>query len=160
MITTYVGIGSNIERHKHIEIGIRQLQQLGTDVRLSTIYECPSLGFESHSFLNLVVEMKTSFTLDIFFSRLKAIEKCCGRKADARKFQDRTLDLDIILFGEAVRSAHPQLPRKDIFQYPFVIQPLFELCPDLILPGDGCTIRHIWLQADNLNMLKPVEYWF
>ncbi|MDW6001816.1 2-amino-4-hydroxy-6-hydroxymethyldihydropteridine diphosphokinase [Vibrio mangrovi] len=160
MIPVYVGIGSNIDRHKHVEAAVSELEKMGEDLRLSTIYESPSQGFQGGAFFNLVIELKTSLSLETFASMLKDIEIRWGRKPDARKFQDRTLDLDIILFGDVVSSESPQLPRQDIYKYPFVIQPLFELCPDLLLPGDGRSVRQIWLKADNLEVLKPVKSWF
>lgn len=161
MTTVYVSVGSNIEKHKHIEMAIRELSQLGQDaIRLSTLYECPPLGFTGDSFFNLVVEIRTSSSLDTVVRQLRDIELRWGRHVDAQKYQDRTLDLDIILFGDRVKAAHPQLPRKDIYQYSFVIQPLYELCPDLVIPNDGRLIREIWTLADNLNVLKPVPLWF
>ncbi|MCG6451156.1 2-amino-4-hydroxy-6-hydroxymethyldihydropteridine diphosphokinase, partial [Vibrio parahaemolyticus] len=50
MITTYVGIGSNLQRHQHIEAAVGELRRIGRDLRLSTIYECESVGFDSHAF--------------------------------------------------------------------------------------------------------------
>mgnify|MGYP006207029217 FL=1 len=60
MNTTYIGVGSNVERRKHIEAAIVELSELGQDLRLSTIYECEAVGFEGDTFYNLVVEMKLS----------------------------------------------------------------------------------------------------
>ncbi|WP_075988943.1 2-amino-4-hydroxy-6-hydroxymethyldihydropteridine diphosphokinase [Vibrio fluvialis] len=160
MITTYVGIGSNLQRHKHIEAAIDELSRLGCDLRLSTIYECESVGFDSRAFYNLVVEMKTELSLADFALTLREIELRWGRDSQAQKFQDRTLDLDIILFGDTVSTAVPVLPRPDIYQYPFVIQPLHELCPMLTVPGTQDTIEHVWQQAQGLTALKPVELWF
>ncbi|KUI97842.1 2-amino-4-hydroxy-6-hydroxymethyldihydropteridine diphosphokinase [Vibrio sp. MEBiC08052] len=160
MTLVYVGVGSNIDRHKHVEVAVSELKKLGDQLRLSTIYESPSQGFQGGAFFNLVIEMRTDLSLTALVGMLKDIELSWGRQPDAQKYQDRTLDLDIILFGDVVRSEAPQLPRQDIYQYPFVIQPLFELCPDLLLPGDGRSVRQIWLKADNLEVLKPVEFWF
>jgi 2-amino-4-hydroxy-6-hydroxymethyldihydropteridine diphosphokinase len=160
MTLVYVGVGSNIDRHKHVEAAICELKKLGDQLRLSTVYESPSQGFRSGAFFNLVIEMQTDLSLSAFTGMLKDIERNWGRQPDAQKYQDRTLDLDIILFGDVVSAEAPQLPRQDIYQYPFVIQPLFELCPALLLPGDGRSVRQIWLEADNLEVLKPVEFWF
>ncbi|CAM3505148.1 2-amino-4-hydroxy-6-hydroxymethyldihydropteridinepyrophosphokinase [Vibrio aerogenes CECT 7868] len=160
MTSVYVGIGSNIDKHKHIEVAVGELSGLGDLVRQSTIYESPSLGFQGAEFFNLIVEIQTSLTLEVFTKFLRDIEIRWGRAVDAKKYQDRTLDLDIILFGDMIRDASPQLPRKDIYHYPFVIQPLYELSPELIIPGDGRTVREIWLQAENLDVLRAVRPWF
>lgn len=160
MITAYIGIGSNIDRRKHIQAAIEELRALGQDVRISTIFECEAVGFESHAFYNLVVEMKTELSLTDFSRQLRDIELKWGRAADAGKFEPRTVDLDIILFGEQVSSAKPELPRSDIFKYAFVLQPLVELCPQLVVPQDGRTIEQIWQQSDFSVALEPVAQWF
>lgn len=160
MITAYIGIGSNIDRRKHIQAAIEELRLLGQDVRISTIFECEAVGFESHAFYNLVVEMKTELSLTEFSRQLRDIELKWGRAADAGKFEPRTVDLDIILFGAQVSSAKPELPRSDIFKYAFVLQPLMELCPQLVVPQDGRTIEQIWQQSDFSVALEPVAQWF
>ena len=160
MITTYIGIGSNIERRKHIQAAVEELRELGSEVRLSTIFECEAVGFDSHAFYNLVVEMKTSLTLTDFSRQLRDIELKWGRAVDAGKFEPRTIDLDIILFGEHGSCDKPQLPRSDIFKYAFVLQPLMELCPQLVVPQDGRTIEQIWNQTSFSGALTAVPLWF
>ncbi len=160
MITAYVGVGSNLERYRHIEAGIKELSLLGDELRLSTIYECPAQGFDSHPFLNLVVELKTSLSLEDFQQSLKEVEFRWGRDVDAKKYQDRTLDMDIILFGDVISPSSPVVPRPDIYQYPFVIQPLYELCPELNIPGTDLSIKKVWQDAALLEQLKPIPQWF
>ncbi len=160
MITAYVGVGSNIERRRHIEAAIQELSLVGSELRLSTIYECPAQGFDSHSFFNLVVELKTSLSLHDFQQCLKEAEYRWGRDIDAKKYQDRTLDMDIILFGDVISPSSPVVPRPDIYQYPFVIQPLYELCPELNIPGTDLSIEKVWQNAEFLEQLKPVPLWF
>lgn len=160
MITAYVGVGSNIERRRHIEAGVQALSLMGSDLRFSTIYECPAQGFDSHPFFNLVVELKTSLSLDDFQHCLREVEFRWGRAVDAKKCQDRTLDMDIILFGDVISPSSPVVPRPDIYQYPFVIQPLYELCPELQIPGTDQSIKKVWQSAALLEQLKPVPLWF
>lgn len=160
MITAYVGIGSNIDKRRHVELAVKALQKLDSTLRFSTIYESPALGFSGDSFFNLIVEMKTSLTLKAFFQQLREIENQLGRSENAQKLQDRTIDLDIILFGEFVNDSAPKVPREDIYKYPFVIQPLYELCPELVIPDDGRTVSQIWQQAESLPLLSQVDLWF
>ncbi|MDC0611168.1 2-amino-4-hydroxy-6-hydroxymethyldihydropteridine diphosphokinase [Vibrio sp.] len=160
MTVAYVGLGSNIDKHKHVEAGIQELAALGTITAISTIYECPALGFNGKSFFNLIIEIATSLTMEKFSNQLKEIEAKWGREPDAQKFQDRTLDLDIILFGDCVNQEKPQIPRDDIYKYPFVIQPLFELCPELVIPNGGLSIRQVWQKSEGLDVLRKVEPWF
>ena len=160
MALVYIGIGSNIEREKHIEAGIVELTKLSKQLRLSTIYECEAVGFEAEPYFNLVVELQTSLTLTEFSHQLRNIEFKLGREGDAKKNQSRTLDLDILLFGEQVSEASPQLPRSDIYKFGFVIEPLKELCPDLVVPGDGRTIFQIWQEVSYNEQLVAVDQWF
>ncbi len=157
MTTVYVGVGSNIEREKHIKAAFNALASVATRLRASTVYECDPVGFDSHPFYNLVLELETDLSLPAFSHFLRRTEIKWGREEQALKYQDRTLDLDIVLFGELVSDAHPQLPRSDIFKFPFVIQPLYELCPERIVPGDGRTIKQIWQQVGGYDTLSPVD---
>ena len=102
MTIAYVGVGSNIDKHLHIERAIKALSELDLNARFSTIYESPALGFEGDSFFNLVAEITTSQTLLTFAQTLRDIEFRLGRTLDAQKKQSRTIDLDIILFGDCI----------------------------------------------------------
>ncbi|MCU8405602.1 2-amino-4-hydroxy-6-hydroxymethyldihydropteridine diphosphokinase [Vibrio vulnificus] len=158
MNTVYVGVGSNIEREKHARAAWQELTLLGEALQASPIYECAAVGFDSHAFFNFVIRLNTSMTLEELASQLRQIELRWGREENAAKYQDRTLDLDIVLFGECISSQKPELPRSDIFKYPFVIQPLYDLQPDLVIPGDGRTVEEIWQTARDLDTLKAVDF--
>jgi 2-amino-4-hydroxy-6-hydroxymethyldihydropteridine diphosphokinase len=160
MTIAYVGIGSNIEKHLHIERAIRAMVDIDAAARISTIYESPAYGFNGHRFFNLVVELTTSQSLLSFAHSLRELEFQLGRKQDAQKKQNRTIDLDIILFGESVCDQEVKVPRQDIYHYPFVIQPLYELNPDLIIPGDGRSIKEIWEKSPQIESLTAIEPWF
>ncbi|EOV0104236.1 TPA: 2-amino-4-hydroxy-6-hydroxymethyldihydropteridine diphosphokinase [Vibrio vulnificus] len=158
MNTVYIGVGSNIEREKHVRAAWQELTLLGEALQASPIYECAAVGFDSHAFFNFIIRLNTSMTLEELASQLRQIELRWGREENAAKYQDRTLDLDIVLFGECISSQKPELPRSDIFKYPFVIQPLYDLQPDLVIPGDGRTVEEIWQTARDLDTLKAVDF--
>ena len=160
MITCYVGIGSNVQRHQHIEAGCRDLATLTDQLRLSSVYECPSVGFDSHSFYNLVAELSTTLSLTALLEKLRHIEQRWGRESNAKKFQDRTLDLDLLLYGNQVSTEAPVLPRRDIYHYPFVIQPLYDLSPQLLIPGCEKTVEEVWQATPDLDSLTPIPLWF
>jgi len=160
MTTAYIGIGTNVNREASIEAAIFALQEIADSVRLSTVYECASVGFESSPFYNLVAEVSTSASYEHFQKQLRDIELELGRPAAAQKFQDRTIDLDIILFGERTSTVEPKLPRDDIYKYPFVTLPLSELCPDKIIPSDGRTVRQLQQLVQGEETLRAVELWF
>lgn len=102
MITTYIGVGTNVEREQHVLAAYQELQRLGENLLVSPIYECEPIGFSSKNFYNFVVAMRTELSLEELSHQLREIEFKWGREENAQKYQDRTLDLDIVLFGERV----------------------------------------------------------
>ena len=157
MTMVYIGVGTNVEREIHSKAAIKELSSLTDHCRVSPIYECESLGFDSSPFYNFVVELNITENLSDFSKLMRSIEIKWGRSPTAKKFQDRALDLDILLFGNEVSLSAPNVPREDIFKYPFVIQPLYDLVPDLIIPMDGRQVKDIWQGMDNLNALSKIE---
>ena len=158
MIKTYIGVGSNIDREHHAHVAYQELQKLGFDLCVSPIYECEPIGFSSQNFYNFVISFVTELSLEELSVRLREIEFKWGREENAQKYQDRTLDLDIVLFGESISQQKPELPRSDIYKYPFVTKPLFDLEPNLVIPGDGRTITDIWQTMKSVSSLKPVSF--
>ncbi|GLR75764.1 2-amino-4-hydroxy-6-hydroxymethyldihydropteridine diphosphokinase [Aliivibrio sifiae] len=155
MITTYIGIGSNISPEKNVKIAIDELHQLGEITKVSTVYEAEPVGFSGHNFFNLVVELKVNYSLRELGALLRAIEIKWGREPNAKKNQDRTLDLDILLYGDVVSASDPTLPRDDLFKFAFAILPMVELNPDLIIPSTEKTVSQIWADFPRSQSLKP-----
>ncbi|MDV6252567.1 2-amino-4-hydroxy-6-hydroxymethyldihydropteridine diphosphokinase [Vibrio sp. EA2] len=160
MITAYIGVGTNIDREQHAKVAYQELQQLGEDLLVSPIYECEPIGFSSQNFYNFVIALRTTLSLEELSHRLREIEFKWGREENAQKYQDRTLDLDIVLFGEIISEQKPELPRSDIYKYPFVTKPLYDLEPHLVIPGDGRTVADIWFAMQPVDSLKPVSFSF
>lgn len=158
MTKVYIGVGTNVDREKHTHAALNELFLLDNQIRVSPIYECAPVGFDSEAFYNFVVELTTTQKLTDFSHELRKIEVKWGRSEEAKKFQDRSLDLDILLFGDEISPDSPTVPREDIFNYPFVIQPLFDLVPDLVVPNDGRRVKDIWQKMDNLESLTEVDF--
>ncbi len=158
MITAYIGVGTNIDRELHAAVAYQELRQLGEDLVVSPIYECEPIGFSSQNFYNFVIALRTALSLKELSDQLREIEFKWGREENAQKYQDRTLDLDIVLFGECVSTQKPELPRSDIFKYPFVTKPLYDLEPYLVIPGDGRTVAEIWHAMQPVDSLKAVSF--
>ncbi|MGR5238015.1 2-amino-4-hydroxy-6-hydroxymethyldihydropteridine diphosphokinase [Vibrio alfacsensis] len=158
MIKAYIGVGTNIDREQHAYAAYQELLQLGTDLHVSPIYECEPIGFSSQNFYNFVISFYTELSLEALSHYLREIEFKWGREENAQKYQDRTLDLDIVLFGECISQQKPELPRSDIFKYPFVTKPLYDLEPYLVIPGDGRTVTEIWQAMQPVDSLKPVSF--
>ncbi|CAE6883656.1 2-amino-4-hydroxy-6-hydroxymethyldihydropteridine diphosphokinase [Vibrio alginolyticus] len=158
MITAYIGVGTNIDREQHALVAYQELQKLGEELLVSPIYECEPIGFSSQNFYNFVIVFRTDLSLEELRYQLREIELKWGREENAQKYQDRTLDLDIVLFGEYVSKQNPELPRSDIYKYPFVTKPLYDLEPHLVIPGDGRTVADIWHAMQPVDSLTPVSF--
>ena len=158
MDIVYIGVGSNVDREKYTRIAIDELLLLDSELKVSPIYECEPIGFESDPFYNFVIELRTSLNLTEFSHALREVEFKWGRKSEAKKYEDRCLDLDVLLFGELVSHHSPVIPREDIFKYPFVIQPLYDLNPDLVIPNDGRKVKDIWQTMESFDSLSQVNF--
>lgn len=136
MTTAYVGIGSNIDPAANVRDAVHLLRSEFPGLRESRVYRSPAYGFDGDEFLNLVVGFETGLDADAVEDRLAAIEYSGGRVRTGIRFGPRTLDLDLLIFGQAV-NALQRLPRMDVLAYPFVLLPLAELAPDLPHPLTG-----------------------
>lgn len=128
----YLAIGSNIEPHVHVIRAVQMLRNKFGRVRLSPIFRTPAEGFSGDSFINLVVQFDTRFTLTELVAVLREIERRGGRRReDEVGMGSRTLDLDLLTYGDlfGVHSG-VELPRPEIFERRFVWQPLAELMMD------------------------------
>ena len=102
-----------------------------------------AFGFEGDNFFNLVVGFYSTLPVDETEIKLRNIEYQFGRKRDEPRYSSRTLDLDLLLFGDLVCDKH-ELPRIDIVNYAFVLKPLCDIAPDLIHPSTGKSIQTLW----------------
>ena len=143
----YVGIGSNIDRETNIRGGIEELRTRYGKLDVSPVYECKAYGFEGDDFYNLVVGFTTNIGIEELATQLREIEYQYGRKRKETRYSSRTLDIDLLLYGDLVCDKH-ELPRTDIIEYAFVLKPLCDLAPDLVHPGVGETMSSLWEDFD------------
>lgn len=95
LIDVYLGLGSNVEREKHLRAGLDALFELFGDLDCSPVFESEPVGIRSDCFLNMVVQVKTSMPLPELDQHLKQIEALNGRYALPRK--GLPLDIDVLL---------------------------------------------------------------
>jgi 2-amino-4-hydroxy-6-hydroxymethyldihydropteridine diphosphokinase len=159
MTQAFVGIGSNIDRENSIRGGIARLREEFGPLLLSTIYESPAYGFEGDNFYNLIAGFETSMTPGELTRELHAIEGDLGRKREQRRYTSRTLDLDLLLYGDLVcHEGAVDVPREDIVKFAFVLRPLAEIAGGLRHPETGATFTEMWESFDQPDQtLWPVE---
>lgn len=145
MVEVYVSIGSNIERGTNVREALRLLEEQFGPLVSSSVYETESVGFQGPNFYNLVVGFETDRSLADIARVLADIEIQRGRRRSGSGFDDRTLDLDVILYGETVDHESPHnVPRPDVLEYAFVLCPLAEIAPDRMHPECGKTYAELW----------------
>jgi 2-amino-4-hydroxy-6-hydroxymethyldihydropteridine diphosphokinase len=142
MPEVFVGLGSNIEPAANLRAALAQLRARFGELSCSSVYRSPALGFTGPEFLNMVVGFSAQVGVDELEIALSELENAGGREPGKRS-GSRTIDLDLLLFGERVDAAR-RLPRADVLAYPFVLAPLAEIAPDLVHPVTGIPLRRAW----------------
>ena len=142
MTRAYVGLGANLgDREETIRAAVRALgEEDGIEVvAVSTLRETEPVGVaEQPPYLNGAVELETSLTAHELLDRLLAVEQRFGRVRVPGEHGPRTLDLDLLLHGDEVLDEPGlTLPHPRLHERRFVLEPLAELAPTLVVPGRG-----------------------
>lgn len=145
MTRVFVGAGSNIDKARNIVSGVRMLRERFGALRVSPLYETPAVGFAGDDFYNLVASFETARAPDEVARALRDIERRHGRKRGGARFAPRSLDLDLLLYGELV-CARRGLPHADIARYPFALRPLADLAGELRHPALGRRYAELWAE--------------
>ena len=154
IVRAFVGAGSNIEPRANLEAACAALKQHYGELELSPLYRSPAAGFSGPDFLNLVAGFRTEEAPAAILERLADLEADAGRDRSAGKFSSRTLDLDLLLYGDRIDAAL-KLPHPDIERYAFVLKPLADLAPDLRHPATGVTLSELWESFTGPRDLRP-----
>lgn len=156
LVEVYVSAGSNIEPEKNLRLACRELEGLFGPLCQSSVYRTQAIGFDGDDFLNMVISFFTRMSLYDIVAELERIQILSRRRPSASAFSPRTLDLDLLLYGEqVVDSSNISVPRADITKYAFVLGPMAELAPRLRHPQSGKTMRELWAAFDRRK--QPIQ---
>lgn len=160
MARVYVSIGSNIDAARNVRSAVAALRERYGELILSRVYESEAVGFEGDNFYNLVAGFDTLETVQQVAAHLRQIEDGHSRNRQGPRFSSRTIDLDLLLYDDLVcNEAGLNLPRDEITENAFVLQPLVEVAAEAIHPLRRCTIAALWHGFDKeRQQLWPIEF--
>lgn len=155
----YIGVGSNIERERNIRAALDRLEQIFAPLTVSPVYESETVGFSGSSFFNLVVGFNTTLSLQEVRLQLRAIERENGNAGNLPKFSARSLDLDLLVYGDFCGVANgAKLPRADITEYAYALWPLADIAGDELHPQLCISYSTLKQQFAKTQRLWPISF--
>jgi 2-amino-4-hydroxy-6-hydroxymethyldihydropteridine diphosphokinase len=155
----FVAAGSNVAPEGNLARAVQELRSTFPDVRFSPWYRNAAVGFAGDDFINLVAGFHTELPLEEVLKRLHAIEALCGRPRDAPRWAPRSMDLDVLLYGQLVCDQPGiKLPRPDLLKRAYMLGPLAALAPEVRHPTERRTIGELWQHFDReAHPLQPLS---
>lgn len=149
MAKVYLSVGSNTEPEENLRLAIRELEARFGTLELSSVYRSAAAGFDGDDFFNLVVGLESDASPAGVHAAIEEIHELAGRRRADSRYLPRTLDIDLLLYGDRVLDEPPiRVPRSDILKYSFVLGPLAEIAPQLRHPETGRLITNHWAEYD------------
>jgi 2-amino-4-hydroxy-6-hydroxymethyldihydropteridine diphosphokinase len=151
--TGYLGLGSNVgDSVAHLRAAIGLLEAEGIEIdAVSSTYVTEPVGeiLDQPDFLNAAVRIRTDLEPEELLDACKRVEAARGREFDLPRHRPRALDVDLLLLGDLeLKTDRLTLPHREVTTRRFVLSPLLELDPELMLP-DGMRL------IDSLAALPP-----
>ncbi len=155
MHRVYISIGSNIEPVENVARASRSLERMLDSFDSSPVYRSKAIGLDGPDFLNSVVTGYTAASITDFNQQLSDIEAAQGRTRSGDRFSSRTLDLDLLLYDSVEWNADGLvLPRPEILDAVFVLQPLADIAPKVNHPVLGASYSEL---LDQLFDAQPAQ---
>lgn len=155
MPVVYVALGSNLGQPvAQLQRAVCSLQKFAKNLVVSPFYGSQPLGPKDQpDYVNAVVQFETDLAPLALLDQLQALENAQGR-VRVRRWGERTLDLDILLYGqEIIKQPRLTVPHYDMQHRAFVIVPLYDIAPQLILP-DGQPLAALYAHFQNHQMVR------
>lgn len=155
----YVGLGSNLDTPmRQLDRAVRSIAGL-PQVRViaeSPRYRSPPLGpVEQPDYVNAVLVVLTTLDAASLLEGLQRIEAAQGRRRDGTQWGPRTLDLDLLVFADRrIRTPSLEIPHPGVAVRNFVLLPLSDVAPHLMIPGHGSVSRLVAGLGDDERNLQ------
>ncbi|MDH4047398.1 MAG: 2-amino-4-hydroxy-6-hydroxymethyldihydropteridine diphosphokinase [Gammaproteobacteria bacterium] len=158
----YVGIGSNLDDpRQQVANAITALGSLRGSrlIRASRLYRSPPMdGTDQPDYINAVAALLTQREVPEFLHELQSIERTQGRKRTATRWAARTLDLDLLVFGDRqICNDELTVPHPGIAKRSFVLHPLCEIAPTLRVPGMATVQQLCGMLRENETVLSVLD---
>lgn len=148
-----VGLGSNIAPRRNVRAALACLSELGSLEKISPVYETDPVGPPQPTFLNAAAVVETELTPGELKEGLRKIEDELGRSRDGARYGPRTIDLDVVLFGDlAGEHEGVVLPHPDLERFPHVAIPVADVVPELEIPGSVRRMADVAAAMDRTGM--------
>lgn len=159
MTVAYIAIGSNLASPlEQVNAAVKAIGDIPESciLAVSSFYRTPPLGPQDQpDYLNAAVALETALVPEELLNHTQRIELQQGRVRKAERWGPRTLDLDIMLFGnQVINTERLTVPHYDMKNRGFMLWPLFEIAPELIFP-DGETLQSLLTS----NASCPLPRW-
>jgi len=135
--------------------------EIGSIVKISSVYKTPAIGFDGDDFLNCVLLVRSNMSPGKFLETILKIEKVLGRvRSEAGGYVSRTIDIDILLIGDLVKdSIKLKIPHPEIQNRKFVLQPLAEVNSSIVHPVLFKDISKLLDETEDDSIIEKQSKW-
>lgn len=160
MTIVALSLGSNSNPAHYLARALDALQERFGALRISSVFESEAVGFAGDNFLNLVALIDTAEKLEDLALFLKQLEDRHGRSRQEPRFSGRTLDIDILTYGDLYGTyAGITLPREEIVENAYVLWPMSQVLGEQMHVPTGKTYAQLWAEYDKTRQkLWPVPF--
>ena len=144
-VEVLLSLGSNIEPQRHLRAALEEIERAFGAVRVSPAYRFAAVGFDGAPFVNGAAVIRSAWPLARLEAWLHALEDRHGRDRSGPRLSDRTLDVDVVFYGDHVlhEGGRVRVPRPEL-KHAFVLKPLADIAPAFIDPLGGRSLAELW----------------
>ena len=159
MISAFIALGANLgDPARTLHSALRELDRIPDTrvLRHSRLYRSRAVGPPQPDYVNAVAQVETALSPHELLDALFGIEASHGRVRDGQRWGPRTLDLDLLIYADLqLCDARLTLPHPELARRNFVLAPLVEIAPDVLIPGQGPARQALqWVGSEGLALCQ------